>query len=524
MSRFVLIGLDGAEPSLVEPWMDEGRLPHLARLREKGSYLRLASTIPPATFPAWTTCVTGVNPGRHGVFDFTEMARGAYAVRFVNATYRRAPALWNVLSDAGKRVGVLSVPATYPPEPVNGFMVSGFDSPVCTRIDRSFVYPSAFYPEVREWRFADFQQTHIGSGWHDRALPRLLEGIARKEDVAARLLAREPWDFFMAVFGESDAVAHHFWMFHDSASPRHRPGHEDAIRRVYERLDAAVGRLVEVAGEGATIGVVSDHGAGGAGVGVVHLNNWLAERGYLRFWKPRRGALKDLALAVTPARWQGTLFRAFRGAADLAESRARFAGIDWDHTRAWSEELDYFPSIRVNLRGREPCGQVDREHYDGFCADLCRDLESWEPIRKAWRRDELYAGDYVDRAPDIVLEIALANGYSYSCLRSRGGPGLRRLEPREYIGGKGRGMNGSHRPTGIFFLSKRVTAGAARIEDVAPSVLAEIGVPAPPMDGTALLGEPGDAGQAAYARQERAYSPEQERVVAARLRGLGYFE
>ena len=159
MPRFLLIGLDGFEPSLAERWMKEGRLPNLSALRARGTYRPLQSTIPPATFPAWTTCVTGVQPGRHGIFDFSEVVPGEYALRFVNSTYRKAPALWNLLSEAGKRVGVLGVPGTYPPEPVNGFMVSGFDSPVATRVAASFVYPASLYPEVRGWRFADFQET-----------------------------------------------------------------------------------------------------------------------------------------------------------------------------------------------------------------------------------------------------------------------------------------------------------------------------------------------------------------------------
>lgn len=524
MGRFLLIGLDGADPGLVERWMDAGRLPHMATLRDRGTHMPLASTTPPATFPAWTTCVTGVNPGRHGMFDFTEMKPREYALRFVNATYRKAPALWNVLSDAGKRVGVLGVPATYPPEAVNGFMISGFDSPVCTGIDRSFVHPPELYPEVRRWRFADFQETDIGPGWHDAALPKLLAKIGDKEAIALELLEREPWDFFMAVFGESDTVAHHFWLFHDPDSPRHRPGHADAIGQVYERLDQTVGALIEAAGEGVTVAVVSDHGFGGAGTGVVHLNNWLAQQGYLRFAGGRTPWLKTAALRLTPGRWRGRLFRRFRGLASGAESRSRFGGIDWRHTRAWSEELNYFPSVRVNLIGREPQGQVARGHYDAFCDDLCRHLEGWEPIHKAWRREELYTGDYVDRAPDIILELALEDGYSHSCLRSRGGPPFRRIGPDEYLGGKERGMNGNHRPTGVCFLSKPAPASGARIEDIAPTVLAELGVPAPHMDGTPLLGEGATPFDSAAARDQRDYTPEQARAVEERLRRLGYYE
>jgi hypothetical protein len=161
----LILGLDGATLDLVEPWIAEGRLPHLARLRRDGAWGRLASTVPAATFPSWTSFMTGVNPGRHGVLDFTRRERGEYRVRFVNATYRKAPTIWRLLSDAGRRVSVLGLPGTYPPEPINGYMVSGFDTPVTTRADERFVYPPAFADEVAAaggFPFADFQEFSIG--------------------------------------------------------------------------------------------------------------------------------------------------------------------------------------------------------------------------------------------------------------------------------------------------------------------------------------------------------------------------
>src|SRR5262249_9694088 len=151
------IGLDGATLDLVRPWVEPGRRAVLGRLLGD----RLASTMPAATFPAWTSLVTGVNPGRHGVLDFTERIPGTYRLRFVNGSYRRAPALWTRLTHAGRRVAVVTVPATYPPEPVAGIMVSGFESPLSAAVDGSFVHPRSFYPELRQLvgrlPFGDFQ-------------------------------------------------------------------------------------------------------------------------------------------------------------------------------------------------------------------------------------------------------------------------------------------------------------------------------------------------------------------------------
>jgi predicted AlkP superfamily phosphohydrolase/phosphomutase len=525
MARFLLIGLDGLDPDLTLDWAGRGLLPCIARLMERGTFLQCRSTVPPVTLPAWTTCVTGVNPGKHGVFDFTAMLPGAYAIRFVNGTQRRVPALWNVLSEAGLRTGVLGVPGTWPPEPVNGFMVSGFDSPVASRVDRSFVHPPELYGSVAGWRFAAFQEGRTGGGWHARALPALLAKIGEKRAIALDLLTREPWDFFMVVFGESDTASHHFWMYHDPKSPRHRPGMEDALLRVYRALDAAVGELADAAGPDTVVGIVSDHGFRGAGTGVIHLNNWLAERGHLTFTPAAGSPLKAAALGLVPHRWRGALFRRFRETAARAESRARFAGIDWGRTRAYSEELGYAPSIRVNLAGREPLGTVRPGDYKAYCADLCAELKAWGPVARAVSRREVYDGPWVADAPDILIEPAAENGYPHACLRARGGPSFRRLRPGEHAGGKERGMNGVHRPEGVLVLSEKTTAGAATLEDVAPTVLAVLGVPAPPMDGTPLLGTLTEAGAEVSELQAPVPSDEAgEAAVAERLRALGYLE
>ena len=146
-------------------------------------------------------------------------------------------------------------------------------------------------------------------------------------------------------------------------------------------------------------------------------------------------------------------------------------------------------------------------------------------MRRAWPRDTVNAGPHVARAPDIILELAEENGYTHNVLRSRGGPAFRRLHEAEYLGGKERGMNGTHRPLGVLFWSQPLQAPAvAALQDVAPTVLAAMGLPAPPMDGRALL-QPADgtAAPASPAPVRPLDADEQERM-AARLRALGYYE
>jgi len=552
VTRLLVIGLDGATLDLVRPWAAAGRLPVLSRLMDAGAWGPLRSTIPAASFPAWTSLVTGMNPGRHGVLDFTERVPGTYRVRFVNGSYRRVPALWTRLSAAGRRVAVLTVPATYPPEPVDGVMVSGFDSPLATAIDGSFVHPRAFYRDIRRLvgrvPFADFQEVTTGPGWHTGALARLLDGVERRTKLAAWLLERQRPDALMVVFGESDTVAHHFWRFHDPRSPRHAPSpFAGAIARVYEALDGAVGALLAAAPPDAAVAIVSDHGSGGASDRVVHLNRRLAECGLLGFRRASRGRLAGLvraaALRAVPRRLQGALVRRAPAAAGRLEGLHRLAGIEWSRTLAYAEELDYHPSVWLNLRGREPEGVVDPAAYRATRGRVAAALVGWcdeagrPVVERVWRREELYAGPFVGRAPDLVLELALVDGYSPSCLRSVGpGPALRRLAPAEHGGGKGRGMNGAHRRDGLFILAgagvrRAGELGPADIVDVAPTVLALAGEPVPAgLDGrpiaAALDAEPRSAPDplADTAPALRPFDDDETRDLEARLAALGYLE
>jgi predicted AlkP superfamily phosphohydrolase/phosphomutase len=557
-TRVLIVGLDGATFDLIEPWAGLGDLPHLARLMEQGAWGRLRSTVPPATFPAWTSMMTGVNPGQHGVLDFSRRVPGTYRIEFINATYRRQPSVWRLLSQAGRRVAVMGLPATYPPEEINGLLISGFDSPVATGIDRSFVYPAELYDEIRRsvgtYELTGFQELRIGPGWHEMALCKLLHTIRRRTEIATYLLDGENWDCFAVHFGESDTVAHHFWAFHDPASPRYdaqgaaRLGH--AIHTVYQALDRAVGEILARAGDGATAVIVSDHGSGGTGECVIYLNRWLARQGWLRFARPGLAAwvgsrLKQWGMAL-PALFQEWAWRGpVRGLVDRLESGSRLRGIDWANTCAFSEEVNTLPAIWLNMRGREPMGTVEPgANYERLRDEILSRLAEWwnpetgEPVvARAWRREELYHGPATEGAPDIVLEPALDRGYAYTFLSSGGqlGDPIRTLAPSEWLGAKGGSMNGSHRAEGVLVLAGAGVRGGTRLAaphmtDVAPTLLHLLDVPLPAnLDGRVLTEALASDGPVRFGPTEAGmeappspYSARQAAMVGRRLQGLGY--
>jgi len=230
----------------------------------------------------------------------------------------------------------------------------------------------ALYRAIAEragpWMRPDLDEAATGEAFHERAVATLLDRIARKERFALEALealrARDgdrP-ELMTVVFSESDTVGHHYWRDHDPASPRHDPGASEArkgaVAAVYERLDLACGRLRAAYGQDALCCVVSDHGMGGAGRHVVHLNRFLEEQGFLH---RLRGApldaaarrTRDAALRLLPPRLAQRIFRRLRGSAARLESAARFGGIDFAHTTAFSEEANTQPGVWITRRGRE---------------------------------------------------------------------------------------------------------------------------------------------------------------------------
>ncbi|MHA1665025.1 MAG: alkaline phosphatase family protein, partial [Candidatus Njordarchaeales archaeon] len=245
-NKVVLIGLDGASYNIFMPWIKKGFLPLLKKLIENGVYGVLKSTIPPDTPPAWTSIFTGKNPGKHGVYGFLDSLpqfdeKGKkYVFRVVNSRCRRSPAIWNILSKEGKRVIVINVPLTYPPEPINGVMISGFLTP---SLRSNFVYPRWLKPILVKKGY------RIGAkfGKEEFSIKSLVENIRAKVKVARWLMKNFDWDLFIIVFMETDQVMH---------------VHNDIRKalKIYQEVDNGISTLIkELPGKSHVI-LVSDHG------------------------------------------------------------------------------------------------------------------------------------------------------------------------------------------------------------------------------------------------------------------------
>ncbi|MEC7987467.1 MAG: alkaline phosphatase family protein [Myxococcota bacterium] len=531
-ARSLILGFDGATWAVADPLIEAGKMPNLNRLRQKGIWAPLNSTTPPMTLPSWSSMLTGCNPGKHGIFDFVRL--DGNRLRFVNSTDRLRPTLHQILSERGARVVSMAVPTTWPPQPINGMVISGFDSPVSTGIDGSFCYPASLYKELQKrfggLRFADFQESNIGSGWHRDALSKLLKEIDRKTRITEWIMSQERWDCLMLLFGESDTVSHHFWMFHDPESPRFHYDKElhKAIEKVYCRLDEALGRLLDKANPDWTC-ICSDHGFGGAGLHVLYLNSYLEQKGWLKTRERGRSRLEPLRLWAAKNVPPSILERAFRkipsAVRDRLESRARYGGISLGASEAFSDEMNYAATIRMNNTQR--------------FAELKKDLLDWQvdgahPVRAVHLREELYWGEGVIFSPEVIVELNEREGYSYTLLassRSRGSS-WSVLPPESYMGGKGLGMNGTHRQHGVLVMHGRGISAHGEVEanmmDIAPSLFHAMGESIPlDMDGQILPGVQ-DAKPPRYTEHKidlqthHRASAKESMAIRNRLEKLGY--
>jgi predicted AlkP superfamily phosphohydrolase/phosphomutase len=572
MTRVFIVGWDGATFDLIEPWVAQGKLPNIAEVLKNGAHGRLRSTLPPMTFPAWSSFMTGKNPAKHGIFDFTRQRPGTYDLEFVNGGERKTPTFWKLLSDAGRRVISISVPCTYPPEPVKGIILSGFDAAglggSSAKLDSRGMYPAKMYDEldaaVGGHPIGSFPIAEINQGRPDLALQKILDVIGRKAATAKYLIQKYDWDCAMILFGESDGSGHHFWKYCDRSSPQFTstpPGMEDSILRVYQELDRQLGEIKAMLPPDTTLLMMSDHGFGGVSNSVLYPNCWLREQGYLQLrggfsrWVSRMlDRTKHQAVALLPNKIQQILSRYARTQLGGIEAKVRYGIIDWSGTRAYFEENPYYPVLRINLKGRQPQGTVEPgAEYEKLRDELIERLEDWRHpdsgeriVERAYRREEVYSGPCLEEAPDIIVHWSTHEDYTYAfrlSSKSTRFAWTEDIDPRQpenmaFFTGK----SGSHRDEGIFLaegpaIRPGTTLSGAKIIDVAPTILHLLGVAVPKdMDGRALVDMldtdhtsadvaiGAAAGDGQFAAMDSTYTEEDTVVIAERLRALGYID
>lgn len=437
--RVVVIGLDGVPYTYVRHLFEAGEMPNFQAIVAEGALVQMDTTIPNVSSVAWSSFMTGQNPGKHGIYGFVDRRPDSLRVFIPTSRDMRTETLWEILGNAGKRVFSMNVPVTYPPRQVNGIVVGCFLSPNAEKAAPNADVAAAlkrlnYCVDADPWRAHEDKDAFLG---------HLDEVFEHRIDAMRYFWRQEPWDFYMAHIMETDRLHHFFWQEMEEGHARYAPAFLDFYRRVDEVLGEVRGWL----DDDTTLIVLSDHGFCTIRE-EVYVNTWLRDAGYLDFAVETPKSLEDMASSSV--------------AYSLDPGR-----------------------IFLNVRGREPGGHIEpgadyervREEIADAALNVVDPVSGERIVDRVYRREELYEGPYAGQGADLVL--ATRDGFD-----PKGAFG------KESLVFKGPTLVGMHTtPDALLYLSDAEQLDRRpSIADVAPTILDLLEVPVPAsMDGASLV-------------------------------------
>ena len=349
--KFVVLSIDGVPYGLVQRMIAQGDIPNLASVISRFGLRKMRSVQPTVSCVAWSTYMTGSNPGKHGIYGFIDRKEGTYEVVFPNASNRTAEDLWSILSRANKRVFGMNVPTTYPPQAVNGIMIGCFLSPSVEKA----VYPAGLADYLRSIDYRTDTDAALARRDKRAMLDDLHKTLNARMEAMFHFLGQESWDFFHTHIMGSDRINHFLWEKMENNDEEFAP----AFFAYYRRIDEYVGRLLACLPDDVPLMIFSDHGFC-AIKQEVQLSRYLVELGWTcPTERPQHplsiNPLKSRAYCLIPGR------------------------------------------IFVNLAGREPRGIVPLDQYEQTREQLAADLMNLRDpangqavIRKLVKREDIY--------------------------------------------------------------------------------------------------------------------------------------
>lgn len=550
--KLIILGLDGATFDVINPMLDDGELPTFKKLIKNSSYGRLLSTKIPISPSAWSSFLTGLNPENHRIFDFVRRKEGTYEHIPVNSTHRRGIPVWQILEEKKLICGIFNVPCTYPPEEVNGFIISGFPVPpgkeyvkpkeLVVELEDKFgdlsLDPEFFYSEGKELEFANDQHRC----WDET------------EKVFKYIWFEKDWDVLIAVFKPTDEIMHGLWKSIDPNHPAYSKEiskYREKVLGLYRKADSLIAEIIENKDKDTDLIIMSDHGFGPVH-STLYMNNWLIKNGYMNYknnigvkfrkFLHSTGINLENAFKIGKKLGLSAIGKKIAYSSDGVSIFKKimnlfflsYKDIDWSKTRAYS--AGNFGQIYINLKGREPDGIVGEDEYKNLVDELIKKIKNFRDPRNGkiifkdvLKRDEEYKGKYVEEAPDIVF---FDENFEYTTNR------LFEFGSNKLVGDHVIDRSGDHKPYGIFFAyGKKFMQGkkirGARIVDILPTVLYSLGIPIPDnIDGVILEDifsksfKKSNKPKHKHYKEKKKFVEEatkkEEEEIRKRLKGLGY--
>jgi len=357
--KTVIIGLDGVPFGMLKDFAEAGVMANTAELISRGIFKKMYSSIPEISSVAWSSMITGQNPGQHSIFGFTDLFPDSYKMRFPNFADLKSPPFWSLAKD--KSV-IINVPSTYPVKDMNGVHISGF---VSIDFEKS-VHPKSLIPKLNDLDYrldVDSQKAHTDL---DLFLKDLNETLTARIKAAEYLWDYIDWQTFMLTFTGTDRLMHFLWDAYEDKEHKYC----DAFLEHFRRIDQAIGKIYSKLTEKDVLIMLSDHGFEKLEKDV-YVNHLLASEGFLTFRPNTEPKLVNIdsatkAFVLDPAR------------------------------------------IYINQKGKYPAGSVEANDKDACVGELeslfrSLQIDGKKVIKHIYRKQDIYAGPYLENAPDLVL-------------------------------------------------------------------------------------------------------------------------
>jgi len=470
-SKVFIIGLDGGTWTVFKPLMEEGLMPNLAKLVKNGVSGILKSTIPPVTAPAWTSFQTGVNPGKHGLYDFIEYKTGTYDWHLTTSHRIRIKTIWEIASEIGKTVVSINVPMTYPPKEVKGAIIAGIMSP---STDSKFTYPSDLYQElvneIQEYIIYSEPRILFTNNL-EKAINKLIYIEKKRIDASLYLMKKFKWDLFMVHNQSLDQIQHILWPYIYKEHPKFKEEKWKIISKFYKSLDDSIGKILSELSNSATLVIMSDHGFGNLDKNI-HLNKLLQMEGYQKLTnigqigKIER-LIKKLDIFKLRKKFRFNLIDRTRVKLNQTFS------LDWSKTKAFMGTGQIYGHIYLNVKDREKMGTITPDEYETIRTEIQTKLIQFKDpftgnfvVERVYKREEIYKGSETINAPDLIIKPS--KGYAFTKRLNEPGPISICKSKNDFLG--------THTEDGIIIFSGNLINLSKNIEyanmvDIMPTIM-----------------------------------------------------
>jgi predicted AlkP superfamily phosphohydrolase/phosphomutase len=511
-SRLVCIAFDSPDLDMLQRGIDEGWMPALADVVERGRFVAIEDHQEILTSPSWPTFVHGCDPTDHMLFRDAQLGSGTYRIEDVDLERTERPPFWTHVSDAGLRSTIVSVYGGQPLPGLRGTQIVGWGShdPFSKDIGQWCNPPGLIRSIEREVGKREIRhgfRIPRTTGEFREMGERCIRGTEQQSRALLRLLDETDWDLFFGSFADCHDAGHYLRRFADPNDPDCPPDVDDDLRdalpAIYRKVDAGIGQIVDRLPSDACLMLVTPYTMTRYAHAVAVVEPVLERAGLLaRVTGVPAGGARASALAaarrgvhaLVPARLRPALGRLVprdRWVKDLV-----YADVDWQRTSAFALLSDGSSAIRLNVAGREPSGTVSPgEHYDRVCDEIKAIFgelvasDDGQPIaEEIVRFDELFDAPPGGPFPDILIR--WRERYRLPSVRSE------RVGEVEVLSEDMRTAN--HKTPGFIIGlgpgieasgSTRLEGPPARLVDFAATALARLGIEQPPT----LTGRPLEA-------------------------------